>query len=194
MKQLCDRIASEGRVLSPSVLKVDSFLNHQIDVSLIEAMGKEFYRIYGDCGVTKVLTIESSGISVACAAGRSFGVPVLFAKKSRSSNIPGEVWSEPVHSFTHGNDYLATVSRRFLSPDDRILIIDDFLASGSALRGLRGLCRQAGAQIVGAGIVIEKCFQSGGRELRADGLRIESLAMIDSMAEGAVVFAPECLK
>jgi xanthine phosphoribosyltransferase len=189
VKQLCDRIASEGRVLSPSVLKVDSFLNHQIDVSLIEAMGEEFYRIYGDCGVTKVLTIESSGISVACAAGRSFGVPVLFAKKSRSSNIPGEVWSEPVHSFTHGNDYLATVSRRFLSPEDRILIIDDFLASGQALKALIDICRQAKAEVVGCGIAVEKVHQSGGELIRSMGIRVESLARIVRMDDDGIEFA-----
>ncbi len=193
MKLLCERIRRDGRVLPGNVLKVDSFVNHQIDVRLFRAMGEEFYRKYSDCGVNKILTIEASGIGVACFTAQFFDVPVVFAKKSRSSNIPDEVYAAPVHSYTHGNDYNATVAKRFLSPADRVLIIDDFLANGSAMRGLRSLCEQAGCEVVGAGIVIEKSFQPGGRELRAEGLRIESLAIIDAMTENGVVFSPESL-
>ncbi len=193
MKLLCERIRRDGRVLPGNVLKVDSFVNHQIDVRLFRAMGEEFYRKYNGCGVNKILTIEASGIGVACFTAQFFDVPVVFAKKSRSSNIPDEVYAAPVHSYTHGNDYNATVAKRFLSPADRVLIIDDFLANGSAMRGLRSLCEQAGSTVVGAGIVIEKSFQPGGRELRAEGLRIESLAVIDAMTENGVVFSPESL-
>ena len=193
MKLLCERIRRDGRVLPGNVLKVDSFVNHQIDVRLFRAMGEEFYRKYCGCGVNKILTIEASGIGVACFTAQFFDVPVVFAKKSRSSNIPDEVYAAPVHSYTHGNDYNATVAKRFLTPDDLILIIDDFLANGSAMRGLRSLCEQAGSTVVGAGIGIEKSFQPGGRELRAEGLRIESLAVIDAMTEDGVVFSPESL-
>jgi len=193
MKLLCDRIRKDGRVLPGNVLKVDSFINHQIDVRLFRAMGEEYYRMYRDCGVNKILTIESSGIGVACFTAQFFDVPVVFAKKSRSSNIPDEVYAAPVHSYTHGNDYSATVAKRFLSAEDRVLIIDDFLANGSALRGLCDVCEQAGAAVVGAGIVIEKAFQPGGRALRAAGLRIESLAVIEAMTPEEIVFSPDSL-
>lgn len=193
MRLLCDTIIKEGRVLPGDVLKVDSFLNHQINVSLLAEMGKEFYNLYKDCGVNKVLTIESSGIGIACFTAQFFDVPAVFAKKSRSANIPDEVYSSPVHSYTHGNDYRATVAKRFLGPDDRVLIIDDFLANGSALRGLLDICAQAGATVVGAGIAIEKTFQSGGRELRSEGVRIESLAKVAKMSDDSLEFEPESL-
>jgi xanthine phosphoribosyltransferase len=190
MKMLCDRIRAEGQILPGNVLKVDSFLNHQIDVDLYAEMGKKFYEAYKDCGVNKILTIEASGIGIACITAQSFHVPVVFAKKARSANIPDGVYTCRVHSFTHGRDYDITVAKRFLGPDDRLLIIDDFLANGCALRGLTDICEQAGATVVGAGIAIEKGFQTGGAEMRAKGLRIESLAVIESMSEdGTIVFA-----
>ena len=194
MKLLCDRIRKDGQILPGNVLKVDGFVNHQIDVRLFSEMGRAFYQAYRDCGVNKILTIESSGIGIACFTAQFFDVPVVFAKKSRTSNIPDAVYAAPVHSYTHGNDYQATVATRLLGAKDRVLIIDDFLANGSALRGLCELCRQAGARVVGAGIVIEKAFQPGGRELRAEGLRIESLAVIESMDERGVTFAEESLR
>ena len=192
MKLLCDRIRAEGQILPGGVLKVDSFLNHQLDVDLYGEMGKEFYAKFKDCGVNKILTIEASGIGIACVTAQFFHVPVVFAKKARSSNIPDGVYTCRVHSFTHGRDYDITVAKRFLGPQDKLLIIDDFLANGCALRGLTDICRQAGAEVEGAGIVIEKGFQPGGRELRESGLRIEPLALIESMGEdGTIVFAPE---
>jgi len=194
VKLLCDRIRKDGQILPGNVLKVDGFVNHQIDVRLFSEMGRAFYQAYRDCGVNKILTIESSGIGIACFTAQFFDVPVVFAKKSRTSNIPDAVYAAPVHSYTHGNDYQATVATRLLGAKDRVLIIDDFLANGSALRGLCELCRQAGARVVGAGIVIEKAFQPGGRELRAEGLRIESLAVIESMDERGVTFAEESLR
>lgn len=186
MTCLEERIRRDGTVLDADVLKVDRFLNHQMDVALFARMGQEFYRRFGDCGVTRILTVEASGIGVACVAAQYFQVPVVFAKKNRTKNLPGDVYTAPVASFTHGRTYDIVVSREFLSPGDRILLIDDFLANGSALRGLISLVDQAGAHLVGAGICIEKAFQPGGAQLRAEGVRIESLARIASMsaAEG----------
>ncbi|SMC55140.1 xanthine phosphoribosyltransferase [Papillibacter cinnamivorans] len=181
MQLLKDRICRDGKVKEGNVLKVDSFLNHQIDVSLLCEIGKEFKRIFGDCGVTKILTVEASGIGIACVAAQFFNVPVLFAKKNQTKNISGDVYTRSVESFTHGRSYDIIVSREFLKPEDRVLIIDDFLARGSALLGLVGLVQDAGAQLVGAGIVIEKGFQEGGALVRARGVRVESLAVIESM-------------
>jgi len=166
--------------------------NHQMDVALFEEIGKEFKRLYADCGVNKILTIEASGIGIACVTAQSFHCPVVFAKKSQSKNIDGAVYSTKVKSFTHGKVYDVIVSKKFLGPEDRVLIIDDFLANGAALEGLIDLVRQAGATLVGAGIVVEKAFQPGGDRLRAQGVRVESLARVKSMSEETgVVFVDD---
>ena len=183
MKLLEERIRRDGKVRGTDVLKVDAFLNHQIDVELLEELGKEFFRLFGDCGVTKILTIEASGIAIACLAARQFRVPVLFAKKNQTKNIAGDVYTAQVESFTHGRTYDIIVSRDVLLPGDRVLIIDDFLANGAALLGLKSLVEQAGATLVGAGIAVEKAFQPGGALLRSQGVRVESLARVKAMSE-----------
>lgn len=189
MRLLEERIRKDGKVKAGNVLKVDSFLNHQMDIALFGEMGKEFYRLFGADNVTKILTIEASGIGIACIAAQYFGVPVVFAKKNQTKNIAGEVYTSKVESFTHGRVYDIIVAREFLRPEDRVLIIDDFLANGSALLGLIKLVKDAGATLVGAGIAVEKGFQSGGRLVRDAGVRVESLAIIDSMdEEGGIVF------
>ena len=192
MELLKQRIRKDGTVKGNDVLKVDSFLNHQMDVALFAEIGKEFKRLYADCGVNKILTIEASGIGIACVTAQSFHCPVVFAKKSQSKNIDGAVYSTKVKSFTHGKVYDVIVSKKFLGPEDRVLIIDDFLANGAALEGLIDLVRQAGATLVGAGIVVEKAFQPGGDRLRAQGVRVESLARVKSMSEETgVVFVDD---
>ena len=183
MELLKQRIRQDGTVRGTDVLKVDSFLNHQMDVALFEEIGKEFKRRFEGCGVNKILTIEASGIGIACVAAQLFRCPVVFAKKSQSKNITGEVYATKVESFTHGKVYDVIVSKKFLGPEDKVLIIDDFLANGAALEGLMDLVNQAGAQLVGAGIVIEKAFQPGGDRIHARGIRVESLARIKSMSE-----------
>ena len=181
MKLLKDRILKDGKLRDGNVLKVDSFLNHQMDIELFSEIGKEFKRRFSDCNINKILTIEASGIGIACIAAQSFGVPVVFAKKSKSKNIDGDVYTSQVESFTHGRVYDIIVSREYLGKDDNVLIIDDFLANGAALMGLKKLVDDSVATLSGAGIVIEKGFQPGGRMLRDSGLRIESLAIIESM-------------
>lgn len=183
MKLLEDRIRRDGVVRSADVLKVDSFLNHQIDVGLLDEIGKELLRLFGDCGVTKILTIEASGIGIACVAARHFNVPVVFAKKNKTKNIAGDVYTAQVESFTHSKVYDIIVSKDFLRPEDRVLLIDDFLANGAALQGLIRLVRDAGATLIGAGICIEKAFQPGGDRIRSMGVRVESLARIKSLSE-----------
>ena len=183
MKLLEDRIRRDGTIEQGDVLKVDSFLNHQMDVKLYQEMGREWYRLFKDDQVNKILTIEASGIGIACVAALEFDVPVIFAKKSKTKNIAGEVYSTTVTSFTHGNVNTVIVSKKFLKPGDRVLIIDDFLANGAALMGLSKLVEDAGATLVGAGIVIEKAFQPGGDMIRARGIRLESLARVKSMNE-----------
>ena len=183
MELLKQRIRADGIVKGTDVLKVDSFLNHQMDIQLFEEIGREFYRLFGGCGVNKILTIEASGIGIACIAAQFFRCPVIFAKKSQTKNIAGEVYSTKVESFTHGRVYDVMVARQFLGPEDRVLIIDDFLANGAALEGLMDLVKQAGAQLVGAGVVIEKAFQPGGDRIRAEGIRVEALARVKSMSE-----------
>ncbi len=183
MKLLEERIARDGRVIGSEILKVDSFLNHQIDVELLDEIGKELYRLFGNEGITKVITIEASGIAIGCAAARYFKVPCVFAKKARSLNIGKDTYTARVHSFTYDNDYDITMSQSYLSSDDRVLIVDDFLANGAALRGLISICEQAGASIGGIGICIEKGFQPGGEEIRAMGYPLQSLAVIESMSE-----------
>ncbi len=188
MQLLKDRILKDGRVMSGNVLKVDSFLNHQMDIGLFAEIGKEFKRRFSDCDINKILTIEASGIGIACIVAQYFDAPVVFAKKNPTKNIAGEVYTSRVESFTHGKVYDIIVSKRFLSPDDRVLIIDDFLANGCALKGLIELVNGAGATLVGAGIVIEKGFQEGGRLIRDMGVRVESLAIVDAMSDGGVLF------
>lgn len=190
MRLLEEKINECGKVIGTDILKVDSFLNHQIDVTFICELGKEFRRLYDNCGVNKILTIEASGIGIACLTAQFFNCPVVFAKKSKTKNIAGDVYTCPVKSFTHGTTYEVMVSKDFLGEGDRVLIIDDFLANGCALRGLIDIVKQSGAELAGCGIVIEKAFQSGGSDLRAEGVRVESLARVMSMSEeGGVVFA-----
>ncbi len=188
MQLMEDMILREGKVLPGGILKVGSFLNQQIDPALLRAVGDEIAAMYEGKGTTKILTIESSGIAIAAAAGIAMGVPVLFAKKHKTSNVDGEVYKARVHSFTHGNDYDAVVSRDFLSSDDKVILVDDFLASGNALKGLLKLSEEAGAEVLGAVVAIEKRFQGGGDELRAEGLRVDALALIESMDESGVTF------
>mgnify|MGYP000245359872 FL=1 len=189
MKLLEERIRKDGKIRGGDVLKVDSFLNHQMDVGLFQEIGKEFYRLYGDCGVTKILTIEASGIGIACVTAQFFNCPVIFAKKNKTKNIAGDVYTSKVESFTHGKVYDIIVSKEFLLPTDRVLLIDDFLANGSALQGLIKLVRDAGAELVGAGICVEKAFQPGGNLIRSMGVRVESLARVKSMGDdGSIEF------
>ncbi len=188
MQRMEEMILTYGKVLPGGILKVGSFLNQQIDSLFLREMGEEIAALYRDCGVNKILTIESSGIAIAAAAGIVMGVPVVFAKKHKTSNVDGKIYAAPVHSFTHGNDYQAVVSTDYLTDQDTVLIVDDFLASGNALHGLVNLCGQAGAKVAGMAIAVEKCFQGGGDELRAAGYRVESLAMIEAMTDDGIVF------
>ena len=181
MNFLEERILKDGVVKAGNVLKVDSFLNHQMDVELIDEIGKEFYRRFADLNITKILTIEASGIAIAYAVARCFSVPMVFAKKAKSINIDGDMYTAEVESFTHKNKNQVIVSKKFLSSDDRILIIDDFLANGCAILGLISIAEAAGAEVGGIGIVIEKGFQYGGRTIRNLGYRLESLAIVESM-------------
>lgn len=181
MRLLEERIERAGVVKAEGVLKVDSFLNHQIDIELIDELGAEWARLFADVPVTKILTIEASGIGIACIAARHFNVPVVFAKKAQSINLDGEMLSTRIQSFTHGRVFDVILAKRFLSPDDHVLIIDDFLANGCALNGLIEIVEQAGAKVEAIGIAIEKGFQKGGDELRRRGYRLESLAIVESM-------------
>lgn len=190
MQLLKDRIRKDGKIKSGDVLKVDSFLNHQMDINLFVEIGKEFKRRFADCEVNKILTIEASGIGIACIVAQYFDVPVVFAKKSKTKNIAGDVYTTQVESFTHGRTYDVMVSKEFLGAGDKVLLIDDFLANGKALEGLAAIVRDSGAELMGAGIVIEKGFQPGGDRLRAEGVRVESLAIVESMDEatGTICF------
>ena len=190
MNFLEERILRDGIVKTNTVLKVDNFLNHQLDVALLDEIGREFHRRFQDKPITKVLTIEASGIAIACSVARAFGVPVVFAKKSKSINIDGDMYVAEVESFTHKNRNQVIVSKRFLQADEHVLIIDDFLANGCALQGLISIVESAGAVVEGCGIVIEKGFQIGGRVIRNLGYRVESLAIVDAMdAEtGSITF------
>ena len=183
MELLKQRIRQDGKIKGNDVLKVDKFLNHQMDVKLFAEMGKEFKRRFADCEVNKILTIEASGIGIACIAAQFFDCPVIFAKKNQTKNIAGDVYTSKVESFTHGRVYDIIVAKEFLGPEDKVLIIDDFLANGAALMGLIQLVKDAGAEVVGAGIAIEKAFQPGGAMLREQGVRIESLARVKAMSE-----------
>lgn len=184
MKLLEERIRQDGNVKPGNVLKVDSFLNHQMDVGLFNEMGKEFRRLFPDERINKILTIEASGIGVACIAAQYFHVPVVFAKKSQSINLDGEQYATRIESFTHKRVYDVIVAKKYLGKDDHVLIIDDFLANGCAAAGLIDLVHSAGATVEGVGIAIEKGFQEGGALLRSKGVRVESLAIVESMDAG----------
>jgi xanthine phosphoribosyltransferase len=190
MQLLKDRIRKDGKIKSGDVLKVDSFLNHQMDIKLFVEVGKEFKRRFADCEVNKILTIEASGIGIACIVAQYFDVPVVFAKKSKTKNIAGDVYTTQVESYTHGRTYDVIVSKEFIGSGDKVLLIDDFLANGKALEGLAAIVKDSGAELVGAGIVIEKGFQPGGDRLRAEGVKVESLAIVESMDEttGTICF------
>ena len=190
MQLLKERILKDGIVKPGNILKVDSFLNHQMDITLINEIGKEFKRRFADCPITKILTIEASGIGIACIAAQYFDVPVVFAKKAQSLNLDGEMYCSKVESFTHKKVYDVILSKKFLGPEDHVLLIDDFLANGKALEGLAELVTKSGAELVGAGVVIEKGFQVGGDIIRSKGIHLESLAIVESMDEktGEVVF------
>lgn len=188
MQLLKERILKDGVVKPGNVLKVDSFLNHQMDIGLINEIGKEFRRRFPSDKITKILTIEASGIGIACIAAQYFNVPVIFAKKTQSINIDGDVYHSKVESFTHKRTYDVILSKKFLDADDHVLIIDDFLANGCALLGLIELVKEAGASIEGAGIVIEKGFQNGGEKVRGLGVRVESLAIVDHMTDDSLTF------
>lgn len=192
MKLLEDRILKDGHIGADNVLKVDSFLNHQIDVNFVCELGKEFYRLFKDENITKILTIEASGIGIACLAAQYFGVSVVFAKKTKTINIYSDTYNATVHSYTHKKDYDIVVSKEFLSKEDNVLIIDDFLAKGSALTALLMLIEKAGAKTAGAGIVIEKAYQGGGNLVRDMGIRVESLAKIKSISKkDGIVFCKQ---
>ena len=190
MEILKERIRKEGKIKAGNVLKVDSFLNHQMDIELFSEIGKEFKRRFADAEINKILTIEASGIGISCVAAQSFHVPVIFAKKTQTRNIAGDVYTTKVQSYTHGRIYDIIVAKEFLGKGDKVLVIDDFLANGKALEGLIAFVEEAGADLVGAGIVIEKGFQAGGDTLRGKGIRIESLAIVESMNEatGQITF------
>ena len=190
MKLLEERIRKDGNVKEGNVLKVDSFLNHQMDIELFNEMGKEFKRLFSEQKINKILTIEASGIGIACIVAQYFNVPVVFAKKSQSINRDGEMYNARIHSFTHNREYDVIVSKKFLNKDDHILIIDDFLANGCAVQGLISIIQSAGATVEGVGIAVEKGFQEGGKLIRGMGIRVESLAIVESMdaATGEIVF------
>lgn len=188
MKELDERIINEGKVIMPDILKVDSFLNHQMDVALFEKIGAEFARRFKDEAINKILTIESSGIGIAVMAARYFGhCPVVFVKKNASRLVNGDVYQTKIHSFTKDQDYQATVAKNYLNEEDHVLIIDDFLANGEAVSGMIALCQQAKADVHGVGIVIEKGFQQGRQRILRQGVRLESLAVIDRFEDGQVI-------
>ena len=188
MQALKDKILAEGQVRPGHILKVDSFLNHQMDIAFINEIGKEFKRLFSDRPVTKILTVEASGIGIACIPAQYFDVPVVFAKKAQSLNLDGSLYTTKVKSYTHNREYDVILSKKFLNADDHVLIIDDFLANGCAVNGLIDIIECAGATLEGVGIVIEKGFQDGGKELRARGVDVKSLAIVKSMSDDAVEF------
>lgn len=188
MKLLEDRILRDGVIKEGGIVKVDSFLNHQMDIALINELGKEFHRLFGTEGITKILTIEASGIGIACIAAQYFGVPVVFAKKSESKNLDGDIYTAKVVSYTKGKEYTIRVEKKFLTPEDRVLIIDDFLAKGKAVFGLKDIVEQSGATLCGVGICIEKGFQEGGKLIREMGIHLESLAIVELDEKGDIYF------
>jgi xanthine phosphoribosyltransferase len=187
MNFLEERIVKDGIVKPGNVLKVDSFLNHQIDVALLDEIAREFKRRFAGKPVTKVLTIEASGIAIACAVAREFGVPVVFAKKSKSVNLDGEMHVAEIESFTHKKTNQVVVAKKFISPDDHVLIVDDFLANGEAAEGLCDLCRQAGAEVIGIGVCVEKSFQPGHQKLVEAGHHVKALARVTGIVDGKLI-------
>ena len=188
VKLLEERIARDGQVIGSDILKVDMFLNHQIDPLLIDELGKEFYRYFKNCGATKILTVESSGIAIAIMAARYFEIPVIFAKKATHRNVGSETYTAKCYSYTHGTEYTLNLSKKYLLGTDKVLIIDDFLADGNACNAMIELINSAGAELVGIGIAVEKGFQPGGAALRAKGIDLRSLAIVDSMSENGISF------
>ena len=191
MKALEERILKDGQVRPGNILKVDNFLNHQIDIQFMNEIGKEFKRVFAEKNVTKIMTIEASGIAIAAITAQYFNVPVVFAKKAQSINLDGSLYTTKVKSYTHQKTYDVILSKKFLSPDDHVLIVDDFLANGCAVEGLIDIIQTAGATLEGVGIVIEKGFQVGGKELRARGINVRSLAIIESMSDDSLEFRPQ---
>lgn len=188
MKLLEEKIANEGLAIGTDILKVDMFLNHQMDVNLLDEMGKEFARLFKESGATKVVTIESSGIAIAVFVAKYLNLPALFAKKAKHKNVGDDVYSANSYSFTHGREYTMVVSKKYLNEGDKILIIDDFMAGGNACNALIDIINQAHAEVVGIGIAIEKGFQPGGKQLREKGYNVRSLAIVDSMSDGKISF------
>ena len=188
MRALEEKILREGKVLPGNVLKVGSFLNQQLDIAFLDLMGQEIARLFAGSGVTRIITIEASGIPLATLAARAMGVPAVVVKKHASANQSKDVYTAQIYSYTHGNAYTAAVAKEYIRPDDRFLIVDDFLACGNAIKGLCEILRQAGASLAGRAVAVEKRFQGGGDELRAEGIRVESLAMIASMTEDSLTF------
>lgn len=188
MKLLEDKIKTDGVVIGSDILKVDMFLNHRLDVELLDEMGKEFYRLFKDKGVTKILTVEASGIAIAVLTARYFKVPVVFAKKASHKNVGNDLYSAQCYSYTHGTTYTISVSKKYLSKGEKILIIDDFLADGNASNALINLIEQSGGELAGIGIAVEKGFQQGGKALREKGIDVRSLAIVDSMNENGISF------
>ncbi len=184
MEQLENKIREEGKVLDGNILKVSGFLNHQIDLEFLDLMADELVRLFKGKNITRVLTIESSGIAIACAVARILKVPAVFCKKEKTANVPEGVYSVEIHSFTHNKDYNVVVSKDYIEKGDKVIVVDDFLANGCALEGLAALIKQAGAEFVGAGICIEKGFQGGGDRLRNQGMNIQSLAIVEKMYPG----------
>lgn len=188
MKLLEDKILESGKILPGGIVKVDSFLNHQMDIALIDKIGEEFFNIFENENITKILTVEASGIGIACLTARYFNVPILFAKKSAAANQSNDLYTAKVHSYTRGADFIIRVDKKYLTEKDRVLIIDDFLANGEAVFGMMELIKQAGAQVAGVGICVEKAFQPGGDLIRAKGTKLASLAIIDIDENGKPFF------
>ena len=191
MKLLEDRIREEGKILPGDIIKVDGFLNHRVDVSLLRECAKEFGRLFDTSKITCVVTIEASGIPIATVCAEEFGVPLIYVKKAKSENIPGDVYSRDIMSYTYGKPVTLTLSKEWITKDDKVLVIDDFMATGQALNGLVDMLEEAGAELVGVGIAIEKGFQPGGAGLRARGIDVKSLAIIDKADENGFVFRPQ---
>ncbi len=188
MQLLEDRIRKDGKVIGTDILKVDMFLNHQIDVGLIDEIAKEFFKLFKDCGVTRILTVEASGIAIAVLTAKYFNVPLVFAKKASHKNVGSDLYTAECYSFTHGKSYTMSVSKKYLPKGEKILIIDDFLADGNAVKALMKLVKDSGSETVGVGIAIEKGFQHGGKALRESGVNLQSLAIVESMNENSITF------
>ena len=188
MQLLEDRIRKDGKVIGTDILKVDMFLNHQIDVRLIDEIAKEFFKLFKDCGVTRILTVEASGIAIAVLTAKYFNVPLVFAKKASHKNVGSDLYTAECYSFTHGKSYTMSVSKKYLPKGEKILIIDDFLADGNAVKALMKLVNDSGSETVGVGIAIEKGFQHGGKALRESGVNLQSLAIVESMNENSITF------